>query len=654
MRRRLVLLSAKNQIRSSILQRCTIPSSNVAILRYPFYRNCNINFQRNYSNESTPPTDNNASSKSQNVDSTVKNDKASPGTRTRPSMSPSIVKSPRAFANTTSSLLKLTSDFDPAPTTPIDDLILEKSLLSSVHRIPGDNLVRCTVFDKNGNVKVVSGEFKRSELLSKNGLLPRDLRKLDTGVSTIVPSILVRQNSILVNLLHIRALIKADMVIIFDAYGSTDSQTQSIFMYDLTHKLRGDDSSVNLPYELRALEAIFISVVTALDAEMQVLTSVVNGILSELETNIDRSKLRHLLVQSKKLSAFLQKATLIRDAIDELLEQDEDLAGLYLTEKQQGIPRDEQGDHSEVEMLLESYYKHCDEIVQTVDNLVSNIRSTEEIINIILDSNRNSLMLLDLKFQIGTLGLGAGAFISALYGMNLKNFIEESEYGFVGVTSVVMVSTFLVILMALRNLRRVRRVTMMKSNSSGSRAAMNNITQSTLAHNRSSVYSTSFTDPANGGDSATKSSKKPKLSFFQRLFKNKSIMSSPNLRSNQANDNNNASGASAYSTFQKPYVSSPLSDSFKYSQPSTKFTTTSAHNCETISSSVNNKFTNPKINYHNEGYSLHRPITNLKPEKHNLNFYQPYHPYDDVCENDPIVNEEKLWNWLIKSPKIKY
>lgn len=80
-------------------------------------------------------------------------------------------------------------------------------------------------------------------------------------------------------------------------------------------------------------------------------------------------------------------------------------------------------------MLLESYYKHCDEIVQTVDNLVSNIRSTEEIINIILDSNRNSLMLLDLKFQIGTLGLGAGAFISALYGMNLQNFIEETNWG---------------------------------------------------------------------------------------------------------------------------------------------------------------------------------------------------------------------------------
>lgn len=650
MRRRLVLLSTKSQIKSSILQRYNIQSSNVATLRYPFYSNCNNHFSlRTYSKDSSSSTKNSSSSNSKSTDSTVKKGKTSPSARPRPLLSSSIVQSPRALANTTSSLLKLTSGLDPAPTVPIDDLILEKSLLSSVHRLPGDNLVRCTVFDKNGNVKVVSGEFKRSELLSKNGLLPRDLRKLDTGVSTIVPSILVRQNSILVNLLHIRALIKADMVIIFDAYGSTDSQTQSIFMYDLTHKLRGDDSSVNLPYELRALEAIFISVVTALDAEMQVLTSVVNGILSELETNIDRSKLRHLLVQSKKLSAFLQKATLIRDAIDELLEQDEDLAGLYLTEKQLGLPRDEEGDHSEVEMLLESYYKHCDEIVQTVDNLVSNIRSTEEIINIILDSNRNSLMLLDLKFQIGTLGLGAGAFISALYGMNLKNFIEESQYGFGGVTAVVMLSTFVVILMALRNLRRVRRVTMMKNNSNGSRAAMNNITQSTLAHNGAPIYSAA-TNTANHTASTTKY-KKPKLSFFQRFFKNKSIMSSPNLRRNQLKDTNYSPGSSAYSTFQMSNVSSPLSDSFKYSQPSTKFAS-SQQNYE--SASVNN-LGNTKIDYnYDDGCSLHSPIPKPKTEKCSLNFYQHYHNFDNIIGNDPKDNEKKVWNWLVKSPKIKY
>lgn len=349
----------------------------------------------------------------------------------------------------------------------IDALILNHSLLSTHHRAHNqDNLMRCTVLDTHGTVEVVSGEFRRSELLSRHDLLPRDLRKLDVGVTSIVPSILVRKNSILVNLLHIRALIQADLVLIFSAYGSTDSQTQSVFINDLSHKLRGNDdlnspgsTNTNLPYELRALESIFVSVVSALEAEMQVLLTVVNGILNDLEINIDRNKLRHLLVQSKKLTAFLQKATLIRDAIEELLEHDENLEGLYLTAKK---TRDQSfSNSSEAEMLLESYYIHCDEIVQTIDNLVSNIRSTEEIINIILDSNRNSLMLLSLKFQIGTLGLGAGAFASGFYGMNLENFIEETNWGFALITGIASVVAITTIMWSLSGLRKVQRMAMM-------------------------------------------------------------------------------------------------------------------------------------------------------------------------------------------------
>jgi len=75
---------------------------------------------------------------------------------------------------------------------------------------------------------------------------------------------------------------------------------------------------------------------------------------------------------------------------------DEDLAGMYLTEKSRGKQRDV-AQHDEVELLLEAYVKQIDGIVQEADQLVSNMRNTEEIVNIILDANRNSLMLLDLK-----------------------------------------------------------------------------------------------------------------------------------------------------------------------------------------------------------------------------------------------------------------
>ncbi|KAJ5731568.1 uncharacterized protein N7483_006076 [Penicillium malachiteum] len=324
--------------------------------------------------------------------------------------------------------------------------------------------IRCTEFDNNGNVTLVNGEFRKLELIAKYGLLPRDLRKID---SSTLPHILVRPSAILINLLHLRVLIKADRVLVFDAYGSTDSYMQSLFIYDLEGKLRQKaQAGQALPYEFRALEAVLISVTAGLEEEFNGVRDPVVRVLRALEEDIDRDKLRHLLIYSKKLGTFEQKARLVRDAIDDLLEADDDLAAMYLTERGTGKERDED-DHQEVEMLLESYHKVCDEIVQASGNLVTNIRNTEEVVKAILDANRNSLMLLDLKFSIGTLALAAGTLFSALYGMNLKNFIEESDFGFGGVSVICFALTGIVSVYGLAKLRKLQRVRMWGESGAG-------------------------------------------------------------------------------------------------------------------------------------------------------------------------------------------
>lgn len=174
-------------------------------------------------------------------------------------------------------------------------------------------------------------------------------------------------------------LIKHNRVLVFDAYGTSDSKSQSVFMYDLDLKLRQKESAATgtLAYEFRALEAVLISVTLGLEKEFEGVSEPIVKVLMELEEDIDRDKLRYLLVYSKKLGSFEQKARLVRDALTELLEADDDLSAMYLSEKAQGKTRDE-GDHTEVEMLLESYHKVADEIVQAAESLVSSIRSTEE------------------------------------------------------------------------------------------------------------------------------------------------------------------------------------------------------------------------------------------------------------------------------------
>lgn len=330
------------------------------------------------------------------------------------------------------------------------NMILGKALNMSA-----GNVLRCTVLDEKGRVKVVNGEFKRADLLTKYGLLPRDLRKVDKSSDNMVPTILVRENSILLCLLHIRALIKYNTVLLFET--TLSSESQSLFLYELEHKLQLPS---NLPYELRALEAILVSVLASLETERKMHEHIVNGILAEFETTIDRQKLRHLLMQSKQLSWFLQKVKLIRDELEQLTENDEDMADLYLTEKNKGTPLSSTDDHSSVEIMLESYLNQCDEIVQSAETLVSNIKNTEEIINIVLDANRNNLMLLELKFQIGMLGLSAGSVVSAVYGMNLKNYIEDTWWGFTTVSGFIGLVSIVVVAASLRKLAKVRKMHM--------------------------------------------------------------------------------------------------------------------------------------------------------------------------------------------------
>ncbi|KAG6831077.1 hypothetical protein H0H92_013001 [Tricholoma furcatifolium] len=238
-------------------------------------------------------------------------------------------------------------------------------------RQPTDLMLRCTILDAEGSVKTISGHFKKSDLSSEHGLNARDLRKIDSRVPNLVPTILVRKEAILINILHIRALVKADAVLLFDTYGSADSRLHSVFLYHLEHNLKSKGSGS--PYEFRALESIILSVLSALEAEMVFIRNLVGGLLAELEDNIDHDRFKRLLHYSRRLTSFQNRASLVEEALEEVLRQDDDLNAMYLTDKKKGIIRELQ-DHEDLEVLLESFAKQVEEIVNEAENI--QVRST--------------------------------------------------------------------------------------------------------------------------------------------------------------------------------------------------------------------------------------------------------------------------------------
>lgn len=316
-------------------------------------------------------------------------------------------------------------------------------------------MLRCTIFDSTGSTTSTSGVFKKSRLCSEHGLEPRDLRKIDSRVPNLVPTILARRGGILVNILHIRAMVKRDKVLLFDSYGSTDSQLHSAFVYNLQHNLRPHhQSGSGLAYEFRALESILVSVLDALRIELGVVRGWTSGVLEELDDDVDREKLRTLLQVSRKLNAFLSRAKAVKNAVVEVLENDQDMQLMYLS----STPTIDSEGMDQLELLLESFDKQVEEVVAETTQLHSDMSNTQEVVELILDNNRNKLLALDLKTSIATMGISAGTLWAGLFGMNLKSHMEELDWAFAGVSGVAFGAVLLTAGIGLRRLERLRKV----------------------------------------------------------------------------------------------------------------------------------------------------------------------------------------------------
>lgn len=343
-----------------------------------------------------------------------------------------------------------------------------------------NEFVKCTIFDSKGKMVCHGKNIRKAKFMRDYGILARDLRKVVRSHSQngktaglgkhveFVPLLVTRNGSILLSLLNIRALIRHDTLVVFDAPTTTfspsarfhESHSHGKFLQELSKRLSEDHSDApRLPYEFRALEGILIDVTSNLNTELKVHNTVLLNILASLDESIGRTRLRYLLIESKKLLQFYQKAKLTGDLLDDLLNQDDELNALYLTETHEGRPR-QSFNHQEIELLLESYYTTIDEIVQTSQNLISQIKTSEEIIKFVLDANRNDLMLLGLRFSIGLLSMGAVLYVAALYGMNLENFIEEIDGGFEAVVLFGTLALIVLFFYSLKHLKKVQKITM--------------------------------------------------------------------------------------------------------------------------------------------------------------------------------------------------
>ncbi|GAA5835606.1 hypothetical protein JCM3766R1_006459 [Sporobolomyces carnicolor] len=303
--------------------------------------------------------------------------------------------------------------------------------------------VNYMVLRPDGTIERPPEKLKKDRLLSDFGLLPRDLRSLDAHVLDVRPSLIVCSRSMVLCTPVIRAIISAEEVVLIGAdrenpiCSEEDSDklaesVRKVMRYlDLTN---GGSSAtttykMEIPFELKALEAILLLTVRGLKEVATTLQEKVYSVIPQLRFGVSPAELRDLLECKRSVEDVLLGGRAIQSALSMILGEDEDLAGMYLSDKANGHPRDV-SNHQTAELLLEYYERRLDEVNESCQRLSTLLSEVDSNISLVLASTRVRLQNLELQTAIATLGMGAGTLVAGFFGMNLVSGLEDHATAF--------------------------------------------------------------------------------------------------------------------------------------------------------------------------------------------------------------------------------
>ena len=263
----------------------------------------------------------------------------------------------------------------------------------------------------------------------RGSLQSRDIRQVDPAFSAR-PVLWVRHNAILLSLEQIRAVILYNRLFLFDPDNPKVKRAGKIISERLEKTINGDIDVNSMPYEFRALEGIFVNVCLSLEKDFSSLEPTILENLDDLPTKLTSRQLEELRSFKQRLSQFSARSQEVQRVIQEILEEDENMINMYLTEKST-FPKHRRNlvEHEEIEIISESYLQIIDHLTNRAELLDNAIDDTEDLVTIRLDTIRNKILFVELTLNILGLAFAAGSLVSGIFGMNLGIPIFKEENG---------------------------------------------------------------------------------------------------------------------------------------------------------------------------------------------------------------------------------
>ncbi|KAH6798609.1 magnesium transporter 7 [Perilla frutescens var. frutescens] len=317
------------------------------------------------------------------------------------------------------------------------------------------------VLDSSGQGVIM--DLDKFEIMRRVPINGRDLRILDPLLS--YPSaILVRERAIVLNLEHIKAIITTDEVLLRDPLDDNVAPVVEELQRRLPLGIgRGEgeeeemleartsevetNEETDFPFEFRALEVALEGVCSLLDAQTRELEIVAYPALDDLTAKTNSGNLDRVRKMKSSMTRLTSRVQKVRDELEHLLDDDDDMADLYLSRKMAmsasastdfgdessslrtesrkstsstATTTQEENNVDELEMLLEAYFMQIESTMNKLTTLREYIDDTEDYINIQLDNHRNQLIQLELFLSSGTVCLAVYSLAAAIFGMNIK------------------------------------------------------------------------------------------------------------------------------------------------------------------------------------------------------------------------------------------
>lgn len=288
----------------------------------------------------------------------------------------------------------------------------------------------------------------------RNSLQARDIRQVDPAF-VAKPALWVRHSALVVSLEGLRAIILHNKMFLFDP---TNDRTRQLVFIAKQSVLARPDAENPQPFEFKALEGILIFLAMGLEREFGSLKPEIEMYLHQLPNELTTKMLEELRLKKQQLNHFHSRASNVKTILENLLDEDEEMANMYLTEKHTVSNGGRSTvDHSEIETLLEAYLQVIDEHVNHSTLLNDAIDDTEDLVMIHLDTLRNRLLSVELALSVVSMTFGVGGVVSGMFGMNIQIPLFDataSKMWFLVVVSGILLTVVVVSWLVLIALRR--------------------------------------------------------------------------------------------------------------------------------------------------------------------------------------------------------